>query len=75
MVNTLIFIYTSLEISLWKNIIPLLSDAHPVGLLVQKIFELYDSRNWIKGAEKVLTWLVLGLGAGFILGVLWGLLQ
>jgi hypothetical protein len=73
MVTTLIFIYTSLEISLWKNIIPLLNDAHPVGMLIQKVYELFEGRNWIKEAEKVILWILFGLGSGFLLGVLWGL--
>lgn len=73
MADTLRFIYTSLEISLWKNIIPLLEETHPVGLVIQKIYEIYEKKTWIHGIEKIFTWVILGLGSGFIMGLVWSL--
>jgi hypothetical protein len=73
--STIRFFYNSLEISLWKNIIPLLSDTHPVGILVQRLYEIYAEKTWIKALEMILTWIILGFGFGFILGLVWNLFQ
>jgi hypothetical protein len=71
MSDTIRFIYISLEIALWKNIIPLLNETHPVGILVQRLYEIYEKKIWITVVEKILTWIILGYGFGFIIGLVW----
>jgi hypothetical protein len=73
--NTIRILYISFEITLWKSIIPLMDESHPIGILIQRLYEIYEKRTWTSSVEKILTWIILGFGFGFILGLFWNLIH
>jgi hypothetical protein len=64
-----------IELSLLKAIIPLMTDAHPVGICIQYTYRFIEGQSLVLRYKYTAIWLTTGLAVGFALGlfrsVLW----
>jgi hypothetical protein len=58
-----------IELSLLKAVIPLMTEAHPVGICIQYTYRFIEGQPMVTRFKNTAVWLTAGMAVGFALGL------